>query len=316
MRLRLVRGKFKINVYKENKNENLLELTREIGLARTSIESEVSFKKTPVQHLKLDDNIQPMGPAAQLKKLSIGSSKTHHPIEKFYYDTDLNANEAVTQLRFKKVAQTDITRAFSLGLFGHQKNRKIVPTRWSITAVDSMLGLDYRKQVLEFPLINEFRIFESTYLANRFIVLMLPDYWGYELIEAWFPNSAWNPGRTIGIVNDYEGIAMRKTYARIGGCYYSGRNMVGEYLTQERKQARVVILRETYPGLAAPMGVWLVREMVRKALQFPYKKFETLEEAFNHIESRLLIKRDHWIKNSGILSLKGKAKQKSLRNYF
>ncbi|MFV2015478.1 MAG: hypothetical protein ACC656_08635, partial [Candidatus Heimdallarchaeota archaeon] len=246
LRMKLVRGKFKANVNKIHENNKFLDLTREIGLARSSIESEVSFTKAPLQKLKLDNNIQPMGPIATLKSLTLGSSKTNHAIEKCFTDTDLMANDAIISLS-KKVNQTDITRAFSLGLFGLNKNRKLVPTRWSITAVDSALGIHYWKNVVQYPLINEVRIFESTYLGNRFIILMFPEGWGYELMEAWFPNSAWNPGNTIGMVSDYEGIAGRNTYAKIGGCYYSGRNIVGEYLNKEKKQARVVILRERYP---------------------------------------------------------------------
>ena len=160
------------------------------------------------------------------------------------------------------------------------------------------------------------RAFESTYMGNRFVTLMYPAAWGYELMEAWFPNSAWNPGNKIAMVNDYEGLKGRKSYARIGGCYYTGRNMVGEYLNNERRQARVVILRETYPGQQMPMGVWLVREMVRKALEFPYKKYDTLQEAFEYIKTRLLIKPEEWIISSGLLSHAPETRQKSLYSFL
>lgn len=303
LRLKLVRGKFKANVKDFTQNNKMLELTQEIGLASGSIESEMNLKKYPRQQLKLDDNVQPMGPTASLKSLSLGTTKTDHQIEKYYSDTDLIAKEAIIELKNNGAKQTDITRAFSLGLFGVQKTRKMVPTRWSITAVDSTLGLHYWKQIQQLPLINEVRVFESTYMANRFIIMMLPTTWKYELMEAWFPNSAWNPGRNIALVNDYEGYSGRKTYASIGGCYYSGRNMIGEYLTNEGRQAGIVIMRETYPGQDMPMGVWLVREMIRKALQFPYLKFDTKKEAFEYIQSRLLIKPEYWTQHSGVLNM-------------
>ena len=316
LRLKLVRGKFKANVKDLNKNNKLLELTQEIGLAKDSIESEMNLKKFPTQHLKLDDNIQPMGPTATLQSLSLGSTKTDHQIEKFYLDTDLIAKDAIIDLRLHGAKQTDITRAFSLGLFGVQKTRKMVPTRWSITAVDSTLGLFYWKRIQNFPLINEVRIFESTYMANRFIIMMLPSTWKYELMEAWFPNSAWNPGRNIALVNDYEGYKGRKTYASIGGCYYSGRNLVGLYLNYEEWQASIVIMRETYPGQDMPMGVWLVREMIRKALEFPYLKFETKSEAFEYVKERLMIAPDYWQKHSGVFNMKNEKIQYNLSHFY
>ena len=66
-----------------------------MGLAKTSIESEVKFKKSPINSLKLDVNNQPMGPNGPLLTMSLASSKTDHDIEKCYSDTDLRAKEAV-----------------------------------------------------------------------------------------------------------------------------------------------------------------------------------------------------------------------------
>jgi hypothetical protein len=316
LRLNLVRGKFKANVKDLSLNNRLLDLTKEIGLAKDSIESEMNFKKIPIQQLKFDDNVQPMGPTATIQSFSLGTSKTDHTIEKYHSDTDLLARDALIQLKLNGSKQTDITRAFSLGLFGIEKTRKMVPTRWSITAVDSTLGLHYWKRIQQYPVIDEVRIFESTYMANRFIIMMIPSTWKYELMEAWFPNSAWNPGRNIALVNDYEGYKGRKNYARIGGCYYSGRNIVGEYLENEQKQASTIIMRETYPGQDMPMGVWLVREMVRKALEFPYMKFDTKQEAWNYISSRLLVKPDYWQKNSGVYNMHSEKIQFNLQQFY
>ena len=316
LRMKLVRAKFKANVKDLSNTNKLLELTQEIGLAKQSIESEVGLKKFPTHKLKLDDSIQPMGPTAPLTSLSLGTSKTDHQLEKYYSDTDLLAKNAILELKKNGTKQTDITRAFSLGLFGIGKTRKMVPTRWSITAVDSTLGLDYWKKIQQYPVIDEIRIFESTYMANRFIIMMLPSTWKYELMEAWFPNSAWNPGRNIALVNDYEGYKGRKTYASIGGCYYSGRNMVGEYLTNEGKQASIVIMRETYPGQDMPMGVWLVREMIRKALEFPYVKFDTKKDAFEHLKSRFLIDPTYWKAHSGVYNMNSEKIQYNLQRFF
>ena len=56
------------------------------------------------------------------------------------------------------------------------------------------------------------------------------------------------------MIGDYEEYFGRKTYAKVGGCYYSTRLAVAEELERERKQAAAIVLRETYPGLSH--AVW------------------------------------------------------------
>jgi hypothetical protein len=131
---------------------------------------------------------------------------------------------------------------------------------------------------------------------------MLPNEWEYELIEAWYPNTTWNPyGRRITIFNSYEFNKGRNTYAEIGGCYYAARFAVNELLNKEKRQAGVVILREAHPDYIMPIGVWNVRESVREALRRKYYKFDTLNKALNYISEYLDISIDRWIKNSAIL---------------
>src|SRR5207249_4355294 len=169
--------------------------------------------------------------------------------------------EAVLEMYGRGLPVSKIQRAFSVGAFGIEKNRRFVPTRWSITAVDDTIGKDLRETVKTFPLINEIRIFETIGFDDRFLVVMVPRPWRYELIEAWYPNTLWNPlGREVVMFGDHEGFEGRTTYASIGGCYYAARLAVGEALNRDRRQAATVILRETHPGYIMPVGVWNVRE--------------------------------------------------------
>jgi hypothetical protein len=180
----------------------------------------------------------------------------------------LKAARAVSTLYEKGVLISKIQRAFSVGAFGLNDNRRLVPTRWSITAVDSIISKDQMEQIKLFPEINEYRVYESQYLDNRFEVLMIPGAWSYEAMEAWYPGTIWNPsGRHAVMFSDWEGYEGRNKYATIGGCYYAARLAVGELLTRERRQAGVVVLREAHPGYIMPVGVWQVRETVRHAVK-------------------------------------------------
>jgi hypothetical protein len=152
------------------------------------------------------------------------------------------------------------------------------------------------------PTIDEFRIYETTRLDNRWIILMMPTEWCYELVEAWYPNTLWNPDqRAISIINDYEFFEGRKTYARIGGCYYAARLASNELLTREGRQAGVVILREAHPGYILPVGVWNVREHVREALAGAPVKYDSLKGALVHVKRVMDIPLEQWIHVSGVL---------------
>jgi hypothetical protein len=300
-RSQLVRGKYRVHVKDLEKNR-IVEQTREIALSKTPAEINAEFFRKPSGALVLDEEVQPYGPSAPLKRIDLTSIKTDHQIEKAFSDTDLKAAEAVTILYTKGTFVSKIQRAFSAGLFGIGKNRKFVPTRWSITAVDSIISQNLLDEVKTFPLINEFRVYEHTALDNRWIILMIPSYWQYELVEAWYPKTTWNPdGTDVAIFSSSEGFEGRTTYAEIGGCYYAARLAVSEHFSQERRQAGVIILREAHPGYIMPVGVWNVRENVRATLKNKPIKFNTLEEALTYISTKLEIKTKEWVANSGIL---------------
>jgi len=298
----LIRGTYNVDVFDVENPNKIVEFTRELALSKNSIFTEAIFNKKPRGRIAFYDSAQPHGPSAPLRKFDITNPRYEQHIEKAFYDTDLKARSAVLDLYRDGVKISKIQRAFSVGAFGVNKYRRFVPTRWSITAVDSMLGKELMKKTKTRPYINEFRIYYLNQFDNRWIVLMMPSEWQYELIEAWYPNTTWNPyGSSISMFNSYEFYKGRTTYAEIGGCYYAARLAVNELLNQERRQAGAIIMRESHPGYIMPIGVWNVRESVRKALKEPYLKFDTLHEAIAHVSEKMDISIQKWIKNSAIL---------------
>jgi hypothetical protein len=298
----LIRGKHRVHVQKFEKAGKIIEKTRELALAVKPVDVELILKKKPRGFILLDDEVQPFGPSAPIRDLIVGNARWDHQIEKAYSDTDLRAAEAVLELYGRGVLVTKIQRAFSVGSFGLEKNRRFVPTRWSITAVDSIISKELMEKVKTFPEISEYRVYESRYLDNIFEVLMLPNAWSYEAIEAWYPGTVWNPsGRNVVMFSDWEGYEGRTTYAEIGGCYYAARLAVCEQLVKEQRQATVIVLREAHPGYIMPVGVWQVRENVRNAMrQKPYT-FNTLDEALKWVAGRFQIPLQRWIMRSELL---------------
>jgi len=311
----LIRGKHRVHVQKFNEAGKIMEQTRDLALAETSVDTELNLTKKPRGSIFMDDSVQPFGPSAPIRDLHVGNARFDHRVEKAYYDTDLRATQAVLELYDRGVMVTKIQKAFSVGAFGIEKNRRLVPTRWSITAVDDIVSKSLAEQVKTFPEINEYRVYESVYLDNVFEVLMIPAAWSYESMEAWYPGTVWNPhGRNTAIFSDWEGNDGRTTYAQIGGCYYSARLAVCEQLIKERRQATVIVLREARPGYIMPIGVWQVRENVRNAMRQKPHLFKSLGESLKFISSRFEIPLRRWILQSALL--KNALFQKKITDFF
>jgi hypothetical protein len=311
----LVRGKHRVNVQKFVDGGKILDQTRELALADSSVDIELKLTKKPRGSIYLDDDVQPFGPSAPIRDLHVGNARYDDKIEKAYYDTDLKATNAVLELYNRGVMVSKIQKAFSVGAFGVEKKRRLVPTRWSITAVDDIISKNLREKVKTFPEINEYRVYESIYMDNVFEILMIPAQWSYESMEAWYPGTVWNPaGTSIAIFSDWEGNSGRTTYAQIGGCYYSARLAVCEQLTKERRQATVIVLREARPGYIMPIGVWQVRENVRNAMRQKPCLFKSLAESLQFISGRFEIPMQRWLLQSELL--KRALFQKRITDFF
>ncbi len=281
----LVRSNFKINVnisQKSKKNtpslktQRLLETSQELSMAARPVDTETKLEKMNLR-MMMDNHALPMGPSGITEKIEITeNTKVHPQVDYCVSDTDLKASEAVSEnLYFKgHVPESTIKRVFSAGLLGEEKRRRIVPTRWSITAVDDIISKALIKEIKQFPEINDYQIFEATYLDNHFKILLFPGKFIYEMNEVWAPNTLWNislDGSTRNlkpqIMTDFEFYRGRKSYAsNITGAYYAARKSVCEYLYKIKRQARVLIFREVSGGYIVPLGVWVIRETVNNAM--------------------------------------------------
>ena len=223
-------------------------------------------------------------------------------MEKVYGDTDLKASAAIVELYRSRVPVSRIQKLLSIGALGTKRWRRLVPTRWSITAVDGLISKKLVGEVKEYPHISDIVIFTRRYMRNFFVAILLPSSWSFEWMEAWFPSTTWNPrGINVVIEGDWEGFWGRTTYASIGGCYYAARLATVEYLSRIRRQAEVILLREIYEGFYLPIGVWFVRENLRKMFRSRPLKFSSLEEALKYVGKQTRVPIDTWIKESYLL---------------
>ncbi len=297
----LVRGMYKADVHNVEKGK-IEETIRDFALADANIDAEMSLLRKPNLKIAFDENSQPFGPSAPIKEVDVGNIKANRALENAYSDIDLNATEAIIELYNKGIPVSKIQRALSAGTLGIGKKRKFVPTRWSITAIDDTLSKANLEEEKVYDTIDHPMVYEGTALDNRWLIMMFPGSWTYELIEAWYPNTTWNTdSKNIAIYSSHEFFNGRNTYAEIGGCYYAARLAVSEHFKRIRRQATVVILREVHSGYIMPVGVWNVREHVREILETKPIIFNNAENMLAYIGKKMEISPNVWIKNSRVL---------------
>jgi len=289
----------------KSEGNKFLEIAREIGQSKDQVDAEYWLERKPMYSMSFDTRMAPIGSPAKVKKAKItGNPVIARPVEKAVGDTDLKATGAIDYLYRKKIDESTITKIMSLGLLGIERSRKLVPTRWTITAVDDTISKNQVRKIKDHKLLSNYLVFQNTYLGNHFEILVIPNEWQFEVIETKFPKSVWNPGGDAPIMfSDYENYYGRKTYAsNVTGAYYSARLAVAEYLSGIKRQAAVIILREVYPEYDTPLGVWVIRETLRGAFQNKPHKFDTLGGALAHMKSKLKLPFERYKKESRLLS--------------
>jgi len=268
MRLTLVRGGNEVLI--NNLSNKYVGVLQEVALAERPVDVELTLRKPPRPRIEFDEINPPIGPLAPLDNIRLSSNPYFgRYVDKVFNDTDMNAREAVIYLYRSGIEVSRITRIFSVGGIGISKYRRLVPTRWSITAVDKILSDELITKIKDYPPIDKILFFTYRMHDNLFMAILIPsNTWWFEWMEAWFPGSTWNRfSSEVVIEGDWEGPQGRTTYPDIGGCYYASRLAVAEYLYRIKRKAIAVLLREIYEGFNVAIGVWFVRESLRHMFQ-------------------------------------------------
>lgn len=267
MRHGLVNSRLQANI--KDLQGKFMEIVQEVGMAKLSAELEINLKKKPQLQLKPEKEITPFGPQAVVKKARITENvKIDSRVERVVSDTDLKAAPAIVSLYRKGFEESSLNKLISVGTLGLGKNRKLVPTRWSITAVDDTIGKDLIKEIKDFSG-GEYQSYFGGGWGNYYLLLFFPEVWSYELFETYIHSSV-NPWSKNGCMysTDYEDYNGRKNYAEeTAGGYYACRMGVLEKMKKLKRQGSCLALRFITPEYNIPLGVWICREAARKAAE-------------------------------------------------
>ncbi len=281
IRFNLVRTKKRIPVDDAMDPSRMLQETQTMALSEVPLDSEATLLKRPTFTSVFTGRTLPIGPSAPLDDFHLEANpKVPRPVDKVTSDIDLDTTKGVMSLFESGIRQEHMTRLLSVGLLGVQKRRRLVPTLWSITAVDDIIGKQLHREVLRLPWLNDYEVYVDHALGNTVILLFLPSAWQFEALECWL--GSLNPP----IITDHERNKGRNKYASsVAGAYYATRLPALEHLvTRQHKQAGVIVFMEIDPAQWVPLGVWRFREIAHRALNKPTKRFSTLDEAILEID--------------------------------
>ena len=302
-RLKLIRGIQKVSI--EQSEGRFIESLQELAMSTKPTDSEIQFQKDTIPTATIDGENAPFGPIGEIKNAKFSSSSSDNKIEKVYYDKDLKAADAVLNLYNSGIEISKIQKCFSIGMLG--KQRKLVPTRWSITATDDIVSKSLVSQILEYELIDSCRVFSYDHLGNLFSVILFPHRWIFEMQEAW------HDGNSIGFGADREDANGITHPPAIAGAYFAAKLGVVEYLERKKIQAGVLVLREIRPEYAVPVGVWQIREAIRNAMKWEPYIAENLDDGINFASKRMSVSKPEWLSKGMLLNM---LKQKPISDYF
>ena len=304
-RNKLIYGRFKTDIKRTSRFKSLIQ---EIAMAYKPVSTEIFLKSPPRQNLEVNRFSPIITNLAPLENARLQENpKVDKKVDYIVSDIDSKAVNSINELYKSKIPVSSINKILSAGLLGVKTKRKLVPTRWSITAVDDTISKELLKKIRFYNEIDEILVFNSEYNGNHYEIILLPGGFSFEIIEAEINNNKfWH---------DYEFFHGRKDYASdVVGGYYVARLALTEYLDRIKRQATAIFFREVSQEYYAPVGVGILRETCRDAFLKIPEKFNTIQEAFKIIQDRMKLDISFFMDRSILLNEYGK--QKKISEWF
>ncbi|HJJ30118.1 MAG TPA: hypothetical protein O0W87_03880 [Methanocorpusculum sp.] len=273
VRSRTIRGGADLDVKIQN-----IGKVQEIALSAKPLDVEVAFEKPISFDINFDGTVAPVGLSGAMKKLDvIDNASVSRIVDRCTSDTDLKATEAARIMFDNGTDVYKITNLLTAGLLGVK--RRVVPTRWAITATDDMISTSIKREVIKMPALPEYQVFCSTLYGNTLCFILIPSNdWRFEMLERWQKHSLWSGDEETIVVDGEKGLT-KSSYSPIAGAYYSARLAVLEYLKSIGRCARVLCIRDISGEYWAPLGTWVIREAAHASLSSHPEKVGTLGEA-------------------------------------
>lgn len=293
------------NISVKKFNNRITDEIRDIYKSKSEVEFSSKFEK----NLKFDKIVINkvagiVGSSNQLESLSANSNtSTSKQIEK-NISNDIKATKAIINLYEQNVNENQIINLLALGSFGVSSNKKLVPTKWAISAYDQTIEKYLFNQLKKFKLITKYEVYEFNNKGNYFLIILFPEFLSGETIES---------------QNDFYGTdyfnnenKLDKKTPQISGAYYANKLAVFEHLRERKRQSAFLSIR-LIKDYDIPLGVVFVRECVRNS--FKNKIFSTSNKL--ELEEFLKFKKNNFYTFYEKSKLLNEFKKRlDLRDYF
>lgn len=267
----------------------------ETALSIKPVDFDVKLKRVPNQ-------LRPEGLTAIASSITPGETKVPGKVYSVIDSFDLKASQALMKL--ENYGFDYLVGALSTGNLGVKNQRKLVPTRWAITAVDSTLSKDLFLKIRGEKQVSDYELYKISHWDNHFWIVLAPWAWSFEMLEQWHKNP---------VISDYEYGRPKKDYAdNITGAYYAARLEILRHLADRKRQAMAFVIRRIGGKYIYLVGVWHIREAVKRGLQNKPEKFSSLSSLEEKLRTEL--NWPEWKKKSSLWVYL--SRQKKLNDYF
>ncbi|MXY61396.1 MAG: hypothetical protein F4Y82_04705 [Cenarchaeum sp. SB0665_bin_23] len=278
---------------------------QDLAMGKNPTDTDMTFSGSIRGAGLADGHDAPYGPTGSIQESHISNITPDRTIQRLYYDTDLGTSEAVVQLYKEGASISRIQKCFSVGVFGIE--RRLVPTKWSITATDDIISKYMIQNIQEYPLVDSYRVHTFAHMGNSYCVILWPRRWAFGFSEAWYANGRILYGSDCEMGSGFRGPP------NTAGAYYAARLAVAEYMHKNHFQGGAIVIREISPNYSIPVGVWQVREGVRASLQRHATICHSMDECWATSCSTMQIPKEGWLMQEGISRV---VRQRTLSEYW
>jgi hypothetical protein len=170
--------------YAQKALKKFLNVMQEIAMTHKSVATSISLKKPVTKNPEKESRAPLISNAAPAKAIKLEENPKVKPkVDYMINDTDVKSTTSLKELHKTGINNETLIKLLSAGLLGLRKNRKLVPTRWSITAVDDTLSKQHLPKIKTLPTIQHYQVHTAEYLGNHYEFLLMPDIWSFEVME-------------------------------------------------------------------------------------------------------------------------------------
>lgn len=270
-------------VHKTNFTSKLNETLQDVYASKKAVESTHNFEDEIKIGKVLSSKVAGLlGNSTKLESIDVDDNISISKLIENHRIGETKSKDAILELYYKGFDDNQIRSLLSLGSFGIDANKVLVPTKWSISACDSVIEQDLFKKVIQYPISNEYEIFEHQDKENHFIIIYLPEAFCSEVVETWPEGSGWALERDFVRNNN----KLQTKEPECAGGYYATKLAMFEHLYHKKRQSACISIR-VIGEYEIPLGVIFVRECVREAIKKgPVFKTQNEQEFFDFIKNK------------------------------